>query len=1039
MSNQMKKFNFFDLIDRREKPKQDEKNPIKYSLKDVTPIELKSANNYLFLSVTLINNENNLKKESKIIKVLNNQIYDEYQIFSKDIFNFEILNLNGTFYIVAFGSDLIDSNDKNLQETEKNNQLLSTSLKIFDITKCLENENINKPIQKLKINVLLNEKSLLTQEQTNETHGIDSISSFAINSNMSACVIGTSKGDIILINTLPSINFLSTKDNRDIKLNYIKQHKNDEEEEITNLKFNKVSKFEEEKLMLFYTTKSSIYYTYIFKNPNNVTFEEVTEAKEGSERNNFCIGYSTEDNIKKNTKIINIESSTQYFFEFNYEKDHYALGPSNGIEGKKKYFILFKENYYVYITEEFNNNNNSLINNVFIYDSINKIIIYHLNENLKKIYLIHCDEEFLYILIENLNNQKMILKLKEKENKEKFDIFYKKFFFDTAENYAKNLGYEEKKVSEINKRYAEHLYQKQNYEASIMQFEKTINYLDPSYVIQLFLEGSKLDYLIKYLEKLTNNNEFRKNCNQEQMKDYTRLLLNCYIKQKKINNLKTFIENKNINDEVTIKTAIDVCKDTKEIELALTISKEMNMTESYIQILMDVQNKYDESLDYISKIESIFQCFNLLLKYGEKFLQNSKNNEKVNEIIENIIKKIIFLKSCENKPDEKMTDEEFNKIKELKYEKIISIYISKESQPKLAKLLELIMEEDKNCPISIVHRRIELYVDDYVENKNSSISSKNAENISNILKDERFKNNIDKNYLLMLFKVSNYNDGITALSEFMNLNQDLNLFYMEAHDYKKLIELCEKNDDINYWIQALNYFIGISHENMKNFVEENVKIILDKLKNNNQFNSMILLQIINKHSEQKYLEFGIIKDYLLNWLENQQKELKEVQTKTENNNNKIELYNNQINDLITKSKTYSMQKCAKCQLNINLPYYYFTCGHAFHVQCLGESEDEDEIFCHICFEKMNAIDRRILDSRNISSDHNAYFTENKKNKTFGLIAKYFGKGIFLNEKEKKDEFDNNKNDDNQNDNNNNNILNNNNIIGNYNDPYKNNN
>ena len=343
MSNQMKKFNFFDLIDRREKPKQDEKNPIKYSLKDVTPIELKSANNYLFLSVTLINNENNLKKESKIIKVLNNQIYDEYQIFSKDIFNFEILNLNGTFYIVAFGSDLIDSNDKNLQETEKNNQLLSTSLKIFDITKCLENENINKPIQKLKINVLLNEKSLLTQEQTNETHGIDSISSFAINSNMSACVIGTSKGDIILINTLPSINFLSTKDNRDIKLNYIKQHKNDEEEEITNLKFNKVSKFEEEKLMLFYTTKSSIYYTYIFKNPNNVTFEEVTEAKEGSERNNFCIGYSTEDNIKKNTKIINIESSTQYFFEFNYEKDHYALGPSNGIEGKKNILFYLKK------------------------------------------------------------------------------------------------------------------------------------------------------------------------------------------------------------------------------------------------------------------------------------------------------------------------------------------------------------------------------------------------------------------------------------------------------------------------------------------------------------------------------------------------------------------------------------------------------------------------------------------------------------------------------------------------------------------------
>jgi len=287
----------------------------------------------------------------------------------------------------------------------------------------------------------------------------------------------------------------------------------------------------------------------------------------------------------------------------------------------------------------------------------------------------------------------------------------------------------------------------------------------------------------------------------------------------------------------------------------------------------------------------------------------------------------------------------------------------------------------------------------------------------------------------MLFKVSNYNDGITALSEFMNLNQDLNLFYMENHDYKKLIELCEKNnEDINYWIQALNYFISISHENMKNFLEENVKIILDKLLNNPQFNSMILLQIIKKHSE-KYLEFGIIKDYLLNWLENQQKELKEVQTKTENNNNKIEQYNNQINDLITKSKTYSMQKCAKCQSNINLPYYYFTCGHAFHVQCLGESDVDDDIFCYICADKINSIDRRILDSRNISNDHNAYFTENKKNKSFSLIAKYFGKGIFLNEEEKKDEVDGNKNDENEN-----NVINDNNIIiGNYNDPFKNSN
>jgi hypothetical protein len=248
---------------------------------------------------------------------------------------------------------------------------------------------------------------------------------------------------------------------------------------------------------------------------------------------------------------------------------------------------------------------------------------------------------------------------------------------------------------------------------------------------------------------------------------------------------------------------------------------------------------------------------------------------------------------------------------------------------------------------------------------------------------------------------------------------------METHDYEKLIKLCEKNNDINYWIQALNYFISISHENMKNYLQENIKLVLDKLMNNTQLNSMILLQIINKHSG-KYLEFGIIKDYMLKWVENQQKTLKEEQIKTENNNNRIEQYNNQINDLITKSKTYSMQKCESCKSNINLPYYYFTCGHAYHFECLGGNEDDDEIFCITCNEKINSIERRIADSRMLSNDHNAFFSELKGSiKKFDLTVKYFGKGIFLNEDEKKEENE-NKNEEN-----------NNNIIEYNNDPYKN--
>ena len=59
----------------------------------------------------------------------------------------------------------------------------------------------------------------------------------------------------------------------------------------------------------------------------------------------------------------------------------------------------------------------------------------------------------------------------------------------------------------------------------------------------MFLDGSKLDYLILYLEALHKDDTF-KTKDPDEMKDYTALLLNCYIKQKRIRKLKEFVDDK---------------------------------------------------------------------------------------------------------------------------------------------------------------------------------------------------------------------------------------------------------------------------------------------------------------------------------------------------------------------------------------------------------------------------------------------------------------------------------------------------------------
>ena len=88
---------------------------------------------------------------------------------------------------------------------------------------------------------------------------------------------------------------------------------------------------------------------------------------------------------------------------------------------------------------------------------------------------------------------------------------------------------------------AEYEYSKGDFRKSIDEYIKTINYYEPSNVIQKYLEQSKLDYLIKYLEAIVDNIDFKIKA-LEDYKNYTTLLLNCYITQEEFHKLKESID-----------------------------------------------------------------------------------------------------------------------------------------------------------------------------------------------------------------------------------------------------------------------------------------------------------------------------------------------------------------------------------------------------------------------------------------------------------------------------------------------------------------
>ena len=220
-----------------------------------------------------------------------------------------------------------------------------------------------------------------------------------------------------------------------------------------------------------------------------------------------------------------------------------------------------------------------------------------------------------------------------------------------------------------------------------------------------------------------------------------------------------------------IKTAIDVCLETQNIELALSIAKQKKMNEEYLQILIFKLNKLEETLDFISPPDSsnnkekllIRDQINLLNKFGDYFLKN--NDDKIPDIF---FKRIIDF-----------IEKNINILSKNDIIKLIQIFIINDKYFKT--LFEKMDSYGIEFSKEMIHRRIELYLEeDIIENKKKVIE---------MLGDNKFKDKYDIQYLIMLFKFKEFQEGIEMLSKIINKRQELLNIYMIKKDYEKIIEM----------------------------------------------------------------------------------------------------------------------------------------------------------------------------------------------------------------------------------------------------------
>lgn len=216
------------------------------------------------------------------------------------------------------------------------------------------------------------------------------------------------------------------------------------------------------------------------------------------------------------------------------------------IEWFRSYLIIIAKSARTASLGTINDDLKSASHTLIVLDIQNKFIVF--SSPLQKVKAILKEWGAFYILDDENN----LHHLDEKDLQSKLMLLFKKNLYDVAIRIAKSQQYDSDGLIDIFRQYGDHLYNKGDHSGAIEQYIKTIGKLEPSYVIRKFLDSQHIEKLTSYLQALHKMGQASE--------DHTTLLLNCFTKLNKNDNLKEFILMKDKDIDFDIDIAIKVCR-----------------------------------------------------------------------------------------------------------------------------------------------------------------------------------------------------------------------------------------------------------------------------------------------------------------------------------------------------------------------------------------------------------------------------------------------------------------------------------------------
>ena len=598
-------------------------------------------------------------------------------------------------------------------------------------------------------------------------------------------------------------------------------------------------------------------------------------------------------------------------------------GQCHAIEGDKSHIFWFRT-YLVVVSKD--QTNYSLAKPVSttenvkqiltIFDIQNKFIAY--SAPIKAIKALTSEWGLLY----GLNDANDVLfQLVEKDIQSKLELLFKKNFYDIAIKIAKSHHYDNDGLKDIFRQYGDHLYNKGDNSGAIDNYIKTIGCLEPSYVIRKFLDAHKIHFLTAYLQALHTQGQANE--------DHTTLLLNCYTKLKDRSKLDEFIFKDREKIDFDVAVAIKVCRQANYYEHALALAKDHGFDDMYLEIIFDLKH-YSQGLEYIQKLDTA-QKLRSMQAYGSLLMKHLPQETT------NFLKQV-----CVEDPERAVPDD--------------FLHLFVRNNAGLLDFLEQMIEDDRvDCSEVIYNNLLEHYLHHYktqsLQIEDGGGMKEEEQKILDILSSPKLS--YDNDQALVLCQLHNFLRGTLYLYEKKGLHEQILKLHLEMNNLRDGLNTCRQFGDQhpNLWVEALTLLGDCS-----NTLPETVQVIEEILNTIEEKALMSPLLVVRTLAGSPVANLGIVRRYLLNVYQNEEKQIDEHAKIIGQYQADTEKVRGRIYELKSNALTLQQSKCYICQQSLELPALHFLCGHSFHKHCFQSYADNDNE-CPACLVE----NKKILD------------------------------------------------------------------------------